>query len=326
MSVSVRRDSISRERVSFSPEKRKSLITISTHCTWRPPLGGSAATHPRLIEAYDELPLWSAPFGLTLLELVRVRRDMVALDIGSGTGFPLIELAQRLGRESRLFGIDPSSEVLARAQLKLEVWDIPNVTLIQGRAEALPLDDQSVDLILANNGLNNVDDLDQALAECGRVARPGSQLVMTWNLPESMSEIYSVLEALLRSRGRSDATIRIQEHIFGKRKPVEWMRERVGRAGFAVVRVIERSFDWRFATGQALLQHGLWRLAFVPSWLELVMPGERAELLGELEQRLEARAREAGELKVTFPYACLEATRYSVCRSNGTPADNNPGG
>lgn len=55
----------------------------------------------------------------------------------------------------------------------------------------MPLDGQSVDIITSSNGLSNAEDMDQALAECAGGAKPGSQLVATWNLPESMIEVYS---------------------------------------------------------------------------------------------------------------------------------------
>lgn len=60
-------------------------------------------------------------------------RGLVGLDIiGCGTGFLLVELAQRLGRDSRLIGFDPSEEALARIRLKLEIWGISNASLVPG--------------------------------------------------------------------------------------------------------------------------------------------------------------------------------------------------
>jgi arsenite methyltransferase len=48
-------------------------------------------------DAYDELPLWSAPFGLLLLERVPIRADQAVLDVGAGTGWLALELAERCG-------------------------------------------------------------------------------------------------------------------------------------------------------------------------------------------------------------------------------------
>lgn len=44
---------------------------------------------PEFGDLYDELPLWSAPFGQMLLEHVTLRRGMTILDVGAGTGFAI---------------------------------------------------------------------------------------------------------------------------------------------------------------------------------------------------------------------------------------------
>ncbi|HVQ30534.1 MAG TPA: SAM-dependent methyltransferase, partial [Vicinamibacteria bacterium] len=60
------------------------------------------------LSARDELPLWSAPFGLALLEAVTLRPGLRVLDVGFGTGFPALELGERLGASARVVGVDPS--------------------------------------------------------------------------------------------------------------------------------------------------------------------------------------------------------------------------
>ena len=60
-------------------------------------------------DAYDELPLWSAPFGLMLLERVPIRADQAVLDVGAGTGWLALELAERCGpraQQQRLVTLD----------------------------------------------------------------------------------------------------------------------------------------------------------------------------------------------------------------------------
>src|SRR5512143_1316324 len=121
-----------------------------------PPMGGIVATvsapqgtreassarqqprdDPEFAAAVDELPLWSAPFGLALLEAVPLDPEAVVLDVGCGTGFPLVELAHRLGPRARLLGVDPWAAVLARARAKCRAQDLANVLLVRGLAERL---------------------------------------------------------------------------------------------------------------------------------------------------------------------------------------------
>ncbi|HVR62236.1 MAG TPA: class I SAM-dependent methyltransferase, partial [Polyangia bacterium] len=120
-----------------------------------------------LAATYDELPLWSAPFGLALLDAVRLRTGMTVLDVGCGTGFPLLEIAARAGA-GVAHGIDPWRAALERARHKAAARGLASVRLHEGVAEALPFAGRTIDLIVSNNGINNVADLDRALAECAR--------------------------------------------------------------------------------------------------------------------------------------------------------------
>lgn len=260
-------------------------------------------------DCYDELPLWSAPFGLALLDAVLLRPGLVVLDIGCGTGFPMIELAERLGRSARVHGVDPSGAALARARKKLSVKGVTNVTLHETHAEQLPLGDLTVDLIVSNNGFNNCSDLDAVLAECARVARPGAQLVYTYNLPESMHELYSTYDTLLLELGMTEARERLAAHIFVRRKPLAFTTEALERAGFRVERIQQSSFCLRFVDADAMLDHFLMRIAFVPSWSEVLDASERQSVLRELVQRVQREAEAEGELRLTIPFACYDCRK-----------------
>ena len=120
-----------------------------------------------LASVLDELPLWSAPFGISLLDTVRLRKNINVLDVGSGTGFPIIELAQRLGESCVLYGIDPWETVNYRARMKVNKYNLGNVKIITGHAEDLPFEDGFFDLVISNNGINNVSDFEKAINEIG---------------------------------------------------------------------------------------------------------------------------------------------------------------
>ena len=144
--------------------------------------------NPELVSVIDDLPLWSAPFGLKLLETVRLGKNLTVLDIGSGNGFPIIELSQRLGKTCNVFGIDPWPDAVKRINLKIKTWNIKNLKIIESQAESLSFEDNYFDLIVSNNGTNNVEDDQLVIKELSRVAKKGAQFVLTMNLPETMIE------------------------------------------------------------------------------------------------------------------------------------------
>lgn len=265
--------------------------------------------HPDLVSVLDELPLWSAPFGLKLLSMVRLRRGIAALDIGCGTGFPLLELAGRLGSTCRVTGLDPWEAAITRIRMKIRPTGIANVAVVPGIAENMPFADACFDLIVSNNGVNNVTDPEAVMGECARVARPGAQLVITMNLPDTMKEFYETLADVLRSSGLEHALPALQAHIHAKRKPAEWTAGLVQRAGFRIERTEEETFSMRYADGTAMLNHFFIRLAFLEPW-KAVVPAESAHgVFLALERELNRGADAAGELRLTVPFLCLSAVR-----------------
>jgi arsenite methyltransferase len=279
---------------------------------------------PKLVEAYDEVALWSAMFGLLLLDEVPLRGVTHALDVGCGTGFPLIELAERLGPAAEVHGLDPWSGGLGRAAAKIAVRETPNVTLHEGSASEMPFAASSFDLIVSNLGLNNFDDRAAAVRECRRVARPGATLALTTNLRGHMRELYDVFDEVLRDVLPEDAAAleRLRAHV-EHRATVAGIRDLLESGGFEVVRVVEREGTMRFANGTALFNHYFIRLGFLDAWKQVV-PANEPAVFTELLRRLDA----AGELRLTIPMAYVEAKlsalagsgQGSVVSGQGNPA------
>jgi ubiquinone/menaquinone biosynthesis C-methylase UbiE len=262
-----------------------------------------------LPEVLDELPLWSAPFGLMLLEKVVLKRNLVALDIGFGTGFPLTELAMRLGKSSLVLGIDPWESASKRAQKKIRLYGIENAFLIQGNAEHIPLAAASLDLIVSNNGLNNVTDLATVLQECVRVLKPGGQLVQTLNLDTTMIEFYTILETVLRERDLPRAILSMKAHIREKRKPLEEITGLLDESGFVTREVQKDTFWYRFVDGTALLNHFFIRLAFLTAWEKILPEQAREAILVETEKRMNAHAEKDGSFSLSVPYAVIDSRK-----------------
>ena len=263
---------------------------------------------PVLVSVIDDAPVWSGPFGAALLERVETRPGLTVLDVGCGTGFPAIELANRLGAGSRVLAVDVWRAALERVRLKAESQEV-RVVALRAEAERLPFAASLFDVVVSNNGLNNVQDEARAFAEIGRVARPGAQLAITWNLPGTMIELYRELEAALVEAGLDDAVAACADHIREKRKPVEHVLELLARSGFERPEVGLSSFAMRFAGGGAVLDHFIIRLAFRPAWEALVPEPLRDDVFARLEGRLDTIAEREGEVRLTIPFACVTCRR-----------------
>ncbi len=260
---------------------------------------------PRVIAAYDELPLWSAMFGLLLLDEVPMAGVQTALDVGCGTGFPLIELAERLGPAAEVHGLDPWGAALARAAEKIASRETPNITLHEGSATTMPFADQAFDLIVSNLGVNNFEDRAGSIRECRRVAKPGAVLALTTNLQDHMQEFYAIFDAVLRVSGDREARRNLEEHI-RHRATVAGVRDLLEHGGFSVRRVVEKTTRMRFANGTALLNHYFIKLAFLDAWKKLV-PGRESETFLLLRHKLDEAANQAGEISLTIPMAYVES-------------------
>ena len=262
-----------------------------------------------IVSVIDELPLWSAPFGLKLLDKIRYRKNITALDIGFGLGFPLLEVAMRLGASSKVYGIDPWETATERAIEKIKVYDINNVEIIMGVAENIPIPNNSVNLIFSNNGLNNVSDLKAVLQECGRISKTSAQLVFTFNTDKTMNEFYSLLEDVLFEKNMHNEISLMKRHIYKKRKPVEEFQSLLEFNGFTINEILFDEFSIDFATGTAMLNHFLIKLAFIGSWKEIVSEEKHAEIFREVEMRLNKIAESNGSIKLIIPYVLMDCEK-----------------
>lgn len=262
---------------------------------------------PDVVSALDDSWVWSFPFGAKILEKVTYQPNICALDVACGSGFPTIELSQRLGSSCYTIGVDLWQPALRRAQQKATTWQLDNVAFLHADAHHLCFEDDFFDLVISNNGINNVEHPERAMSEISRTSRSGAQLLITANLPETFIEFYSVLFEVLQEMEKLQCRKAVERHIFHLRKPMDHTLNLVEHAGFSIQEVFTDTFFWRYTNGKAMLNHFMIRLAFLQGWLDC-LDDECDKIMDRVCERMDAAAGTNG-LTLSIPWMCVDAQK-----------------
>ncbi len=122
-----------------------------------------------------------------------LRPGETVLDLGSGPGLDALLAARQVGPTGRVIGVDMTPEMLERARATAARAGASHVEFRQGRLEALPVDDASVDAVTSNCVINLVPDKAAVFREVARVLRPGGRaviadIVLERPLPEAVAK------------------------------------------------------------------------------------------------------------------------------------------
>jgi len=150
------------------------LATLNEPCcggTMEQSCCGSASTTDLPSEALSVVASCGSP-----LANETVHGGETVLDLGSGGGVDVFRASKLVGEEGKVIGLDATPEMIFKARETAKKYDYRNVEFRLGEIEHMPIESNTVDLVISNCVLNLVPDKEAGFKEICRVLKPGGRI------------------------------------------------------------------------------------------------------------------------------------------------------
>lgn len=148
--------------------------------------GGGTAEMLSKNLGYSDQDLSAVPNGANLglgcgnpLAFAGLRPGETVLDLGSGAGFDCFLVAKGVGPQGRVIGVDMTPEMIAKAVENAKRSEYQNVQFRLGEIERLPIEDNSIDVVISNCVINLSPNKAQVFREIHRVLKPGGRMLLS---------------------------------------------------------------------------------------------------------------------------------------------------
>lgn len=195
-----------------------------------------------IAKSYDKIlvPSLFQPWANLLIENNQPWMGNLVLDLACGTGVVTKEIANNVGPNGRIIALDINTAMLDIAKSKCKQWE-NQITFIEGSCESLEIADNSLDVVVCQQGFQFFPNKQVATLEIYRVLKPGGRVIISTWCPVSECEIFGTICEALETLNENEISqmMRVPFDFMTQRE----LQEPFSSAGFSNIEVSKQEMD-----------------------------------------------------------------------------------
>jgi ubiquinone/menaquinone biosynthesis C-methylase UbiE len=270
-----------------------------------------------MARVYDAeiLPIWSHPFGRMLLRGIKLPTKAMVLDVGCATGYPSLEILQRMDPQGRIIAIDSMGPLLDIAREKAGELASKRIFFrTESLTAKLAFADEVYDLVVSNIGVPRIDNPRKAIQEFARVTKDRGQIIITLPIAGTYYEFFDIYREVLIKNDQHDILERLEYHISLLPEPDEvvcWFED----AQLSQLTVEVNEFMLLFKSSREFFFSPVMEFGPLGAWKEVAGKGKMMqEIFWHIKEAIDAYFKKRA-FQLTVRAGCFRATK-TLCKDS----------